>query len=62
MTTGRRLAGYSRQIVDLVREAQALAEVPVAERDADHYQARLASFEARKARLLAGPVEPDQGR
>jgi hypothetical protein len=55
MTTGRRLAGYSRQIVDLVREAHALAEVPVAERDTDHYQARLASFEARKARLLAGP-------
>jgi hypothetical protein len=60
MTTGRRLSTYSRQITDLVHEAHALASVPVAERDTDDHRARLARFEARKARLLAGPVEADR--
>jgi hypothetical protein len=62
MTTGRRLSGYSRQITDLVHEARALAEVPVAERDTDDFRARLDAFNTRKARLLAGPAEPDRNR
>jgi hypothetical protein len=62
MTTGRRLSTYSRQITDLLREARALAEVPVADRDTDDYRARLASFEARKAGLLAGRAKPNPGR
>jgi hypothetical protein len=62
MTTGRRLATYSRQVTDLLHEARALAAVPIAQRDTNDYRARLASFEARKARLLAGPGEPDRGR
>ena len=62
MTTGRRLSAYSRAVTDLVHEARALAEVPVAERDTDSYRSRLASFEARKATLLNGPAQPDRGR
>jgi hypothetical protein len=62
MTTGRRLSRYSRQITDLVHEAHALAEVPVAERDTDDFRAWLAAFNTRKARLLAGPAEPDRNR
>ena len=62
MTTGRRLCRYSRQITDLVHEARLLASVPIAERDTDDYRTRLATFNTRKARLLAGPAEPDRGR
>jgi hypothetical protein len=57
-----RLSRYSRQITSLVREARALATVPVTERDTDDYRARLAAFNARKARLLAGPAEPNRDR
>ena len=62
MTTSRHLSAYSRAVTGLVHEARLLAEIPVAERDTDDYRARLASFEARKARLLNGPAEPDPGR
>jgi hypothetical protein len=61
MTTGRRLAAYSRAVTHLVHEARLLAEIPVAERDTDDYRARLASFNTRKARLLNGPPDPDPG-
>jgi hypothetical protein len=61
MTTGRRLSTYSRQIADLLHEARALAAVPIAQRDTDDYRARLAAFNTRKAGLLAGPTDADQG-
>jgi hypothetical protein len=62
MTAGRRLSAYSRAVTDLVHEARLLAEIPVAERDTDDYRARLAAFNTRKARLLAGAAELDEGR
>jgi hypothetical protein len=62
MTTGRRLSAYSRQVTELVHEAHALASVPITERDTDDYQARLATFNTRKARLLAGAAEPVRNR
>jgi hypothetical protein len=61
MTT-QRLSAYSRQVTDLLHEARALASVPVAERNTDAYRARLAVFNASKAKLLAGPGVPDPGR
>ena len=61
-TTGRRLAAYSRQLTNLLQEASDLASVPAAERDTDHYRARLAAFHTRKARLLAGLTEPEPDR
>ena len=60
--TGRRLAAYSRHVTNLLQEARDLASVAVAERDTDDYRARLAAFHTRKARLLAGPAEPNRGR
>jgi hypothetical protein len=62
MNTGRRLSRYSGQITNLLYEAHALAEVPIAERDTDDYRTRLAAFHARKASLLAGPSEHDRNR
>jgi hypothetical protein len=61
-TTSRRVSAYSRQVTNLLHEARTLAAVPVDERDTDDYRARLAAFHALKARLLAGPAEPDRGR
>jgi hypothetical protein len=60
--TAARLSRYSRQITDLLHEARLLASVPMAERDTDDYRTRLAAFNTCKARLLAGPAEPDRGR
>jgi hypothetical protein len=57
-----RMSRYSRQITDLMHEARALASVPSNERDTDDYRARLAAFNIRKVRLLAGPAEPDRSR
>ena len=42
-----RLSRYSRQLTNLVREARALATVPVTERDNDDYRDRRAAFNAR---------------
>jgi hypothetical protein len=61
MTT-ERLAAYSRQISDLLREARELAEVPAVERDTDDYRARLAAYNALKVQLLAGPTEAERDR
>ena len=60
--TGRRLSRYSRQLTHLLHEARTLAAAPGDERDTDDYRARLAAFHALKARLLAGPTEPDPDR